>query len=138
MRLKYLNRKSLFLFPPLVVLRRAPRRDWTPEGPGMALRDVRLVERVDGDGVGKEEEAQQEVVVRLKGHAPWLQQSSPGLRRCAREAAATSPSGQDGHSHFAASQTAPLQHFKSGLLELQEGVVLRSSNAATACSGSGP
>ncbi|ROI64857.1 hypothetical protein DPX16_3404 [Anabarilius grahami] len=33
---------------------------------------------------GKEEEAQQEVVVRLKGHAPWLQQSSPGLRRCAR------------------------------------------------------
>ncbi|XP_039535084.1 uncharacterized protein LOC120484139 [Pimephales promelas] len=40
---------------------------------------------------GKEEEAQLEVV---KGHAPWLQQSSPGLRRCAREAAATSPSGQ--------------------------------------------
>ncbi len=32
----------------------------------------------------------------------------------------------------------PLQHFKSGLLEQQEGVVLRSSNAATACSGSGP
>ncbi len=60
----------------------------------------------------KEEEAQQEVVVRLKGHAPWLQQSSPGLRRCAREAAATSPSGQDGHSHFAASQTAPAPAFQ--------------------------
>ena len=60
----------------------------------------------------EEEEAQPEVVVRLKGHAPWHQQSSPGLRRCAREAAATSPSGQDGHSHFAASQTAPAPAFQ--------------------------
>ena len=42
---------------------------------------------------GEEEGAQQEQVVRLEAHAPWLQQSSPDLRRCAREAAATSPPG---------------------------------------------
>ena len=46
---------------------------------------------------GEEEGAQQVQVVRLEAHAPWLQQSSPDLRRCAREAAATSAPGQDGH-----------------------------------------
>lgn len=34
-------------------MRCVPRRDWTLEGPGVALRDVLLVERVDGDGVGQ-------------------------------------------------------------------------------------
>lgn len=60
----------------------------------------------------QQEETQQELVVRLKGHAPWLQQCSPGLRRCVREAAATSPPGQDGHSHFAASRTAAAPAFQ--------------------------
>ena len=46
---------------------------------------------------GEEEGAQQEQVVRLEAHAPLLQQSSPDLRRRAREAAATSPPGQDAH-----------------------------------------
>ena len=42
-------------------MRRARR---SLEGPGVAMRDVLLVEWVDGDGVGEEEEgAQQEQVV---------------------------------------------------------------------------
>ena len=51
-------------------MRRAHR---SHEGPGVAMRDVLLVERVDGDGVGEEEEgAQQEQVVHLEtwGNAP--------------------------------------------------------------------
>ena len=45
-------------------MRRARR---SREGPGVAMRDVLLVERVDGDGVGEEEEgAQQEQVVHLE------------------------------------------------------------------------
>ena len=39
-------------------------------------------------------------------HVPLLSQSGPNLRRCAREAAATSPPGQDGRLYFAASRTA--------------------------------
>ena len=82
------------------------------------MRDVLLKEWVDGGGVvagrmgttgaqQEEEGAQREEVVCLEAHAPWLQQSSPNLRRCAREAAATSPPGQAGRLYFAASWTAP-------------------------------
>ena len=40
-------------------------------------------------------------------HVPLLSQSGPNLRRCAREAAATSPPSPDGCWCFAASRPAP-------------------------------
>ncbi len=78
----------------------------------MALRDVRLVERVDGDGVGEGGRGTTGGGGALEGPRSMAAAILSGLRRCAREAAATSPSGQDGHSHFAASQTAPAPAFQ--------------------------
>ena len=79
--------------------------------------------------LGEDKEAQQEQVVHLEAHAPWLQQSSPDLRRW--------PERSQQHVHVQHVHVhVHVQHVKPGLLELQECVVLRSENAATACSGS--
>ena len=57
---------------------------------------------------GEEGAQQGEEVGRLGAmHVPLLSQSGPNLRRCAREAAATSPPGPDGCWCFAASRPAP-------------------------------
>ena len=56
------------------------------EGPGLPMRDVLLVEWVDRDGVGG------------GGMGTTGAGGAFGdLRRCAWEATATSPPGQDGH-----------------------------------------
>ena len=61
-KVEKIETEELILFPSDVQRTRRSR-----EGPGVAMRDVLLVERVDGDGVGEEEEgAQQEQVVHLE------------------------------------------------------------------------
>lgn len=101
----------------------------------MALRDVRLVERVDGDGVGEGGRGTTGGGGALEGPRSMAAAILSRLEEMRPR----------GRSNIAIRSRRPftlcripLQHFKSGLLELQEGVVLRSSNAATACSGSGP
>ena len=62
----------------------------------------------EGAQQGEEGAQQGEEVGRLGAmHVPLLSQSGPNLRRCAREAAATSPPGPDGCWCFAASRPAP-------------------------------
>ncbi len=103
----------------------------------MALRDVRLVERVDGDGVGEGGRGTTGGGGALEGPRSMAAAILSRLEEMR-------PRGRSNIAIKTAIHTLPhprqlpLQHFKSGLLELQEGVVLRSSNAATACSGSGP
>ena len=69
------------------------RWDWTLEGPGVAMRDVLLMERVDGDGVGGGGRGTTGAGGAFGGPRSMAAESSPDLRRCAREAAATSPPG---------------------------------------------
>ena len=62
----------------------------------------------EGAQQGEEGAQQGEEVGRLGAmHVPLLSQSGPNWRRCAREAAATSPPGPDGCWCFAASRPAP-------------------------------
>ena len=63
-------------------------------GPGV-MRDAVLVDRVDGDGVGGGGRGTTGAGGAFGG--PRSMAAAILLRRCAREAAATSPPGQDGY-----------------------------------------